>query len=173
MIAVINQDNVIINIIDKEIPNTNNQRILYPWLKLWDVYDAVEPLWYAKERYIKAAGAKFASRRDAVRFVELGDVTYGFDSAVDDITNFMAAFTPLLVNKTGAVFYKVWLSATEKSVVELNYEEMLASYNEVRSSQLEAYAWYEEIKSKLLAANDQEELEEIFPLGGQDYGNQS
>ena len=85
----------------------------------------------------------------------------------------MAAFTPLLVNKTGTVFYKVWLSATDKSVVELNYEEMLAAYNEVRRSQLEAYAWYEEIKSKLLAAKDQEELEGIFPLGGQDYGNQS
>lgn len=173
MIAVINSENVIINIIDKEIPNANNQRILYPWLNLWDVYDPAEPLWYAKERYIKAAGAEFASRRDAVRFVEFGDVTYGFDCAVDDITNFMAAFTPLLVNKTGTVFYKVWLNTMDKAVVELNYEQMLASYNEVRRSQLEAYAWYEEIKSKLLASKDQEELEAIFPLGGLKDGDQS
>lgn len=173
MIAVINQDNVIINIIDQEIPTANNQRLLYPWLKLWDVYNAKEPLHYMRERYVKATGVEFSSRRDAIRWIDIGGVTYGFDSAVDDITNFMAAFTPLLVDKIGTVYYKVWLNATDKSVVELNYEEMLAAYNEVRRSQLEAYAWYEEIKSKLLAAKDQEELEGIFPLGGQDYGNQS
>lgn len=164
MFCTLDDDNRIMAVFEQNFPPIEKHAVGYPWSKVGDVYDAAEPLWYAKERYIKAAGADFSSRRDAVRFVELGDVTYGFDCAVDDITNFMAAFTPLLVNKTGTVFYKVWLNTMDKAIVELNYEQMLASYNEVRRSQLEAYAWYEEIKNKLLASKDQKELEAIFPL---------
>jgi hypothetical protein len=79
----------------------------------------------------------------------------------------MAAYTPLLVAKSGSTHYKVWFTDTTKGVVERNYEQMLAVYNTVRESQLEAYAWYEGIKVQLKAAESIEELEQIYPLGGE------
>ena len=135
----------------------------------WD-YDGInftdpniETLDEAKARYINAAGAEFARRRDSIRWVD----GYGYDCEPGDITNFMAAYTPLLVAKSGSTHYKVWLTKTTKGVVERNYEQMLAVYNTVRESQLEAYAWYEGIKVQLQAAESIEELEQIYPLGGE------
>lgn len=115
-----------------------------------------------KPRYINAAGKEFARRRDAIRWVD----GYGFDCQSEDITNFMAAFTPLLVAGSGSVYYKVWLTETTKGVVERNYEQMLTAYTAVRTSQLEAYSWYEGIKTQLQAATKIEDLKTIFPLGG-------
>ena len=46
---------------------------------------------------------------------------------------------------------------------------MKKAYDTVRSSQLAAYAWYEDIKAKLLAVTEVEgkaKLEEVFPIGG-------
>lgn len=122
----------------------------------------IETLDEAKARYINAAGKEFARRRDAIRWVD----GYGYDCQSEDITNFMAAFTPLLVAGTGCVYYKVWTSETTKGVIERNYEQMLTVYNAVRSNQLEAYSWYEGIKAQLLAATIIAELEQIFPWGG-------
>lgn len=129
----------------------------------WRPHVEVETLDQAKERYISSAGSEFAKRRDAIRWVD----NYGYDCAAEDITNFMAAYTPLLVAKSGSTHYKVWFTDTTKGVVERNYEQMLAVYNTVRESQLEAYAWYEGIKVQLKAAESIEELEQIYPLGGE------
>ena len=115
-------------------------------------------------------GAKFAEERDKIRFVTLKEeikdneataipaVVYGFDCAPEDITNFMAAFTPLMVAKSGATAYKVWLNEDRKGIVELTYEDMQKVYNEVRSSQLFAYAKYEEKRQEVLAATTTEEV---------------
>ena len=121
-----------------------------------------ETLDEAKARYTNAAGKEFARRRDAIRWVD----GYGYDCQSEDVTNFMAAFTPLLVAGSGSVYYKVWLTETNKGVVERNYEQMQTVYNAVRSSQLDAYSWYEGIKAQIHAANTIEDLEMIFPLGG-------
>lgn len=123
----------------------------------------IETLDEAKTRYTKAAGAEFARRRDAIRWVD----GYGYDCQSEDITNFMATFTPLLVAKSGTVFYKVWTSETEKAVVERSYEQLLEVYNTVRTEQMEAYAWYETIKANLQAAESIEELKQIYLLGGE------
>lgn len=122
----------------------------------------IETLDEAKARYMKAAGAEFARRRDAIRWVD----GYGYDCQSEDITNFMAAFTPLLVAGSGSVYYKVWTSEATKGVVERSFEQMQAVYNAVRSNQLEAYSWYEGIKARLTAAETIKDLELIFPLGG-------
>lgn len=114
----------------------------------------------AKARYMKAAGAEFARRRDAIRWVD----GYGYDCQSEDMTNFMAAFTPLLVAETGSVYYKVWLTETTKGVVERTFKQMQTVYNSVRTSQLEAYSWYEKIKAQLNAATTIEELETIYPM---------
>ena len=112
-----------------------------------------------KQQKLQEAGREFATRRDAIRWV--GE--YGFDCTVEDITNFMAAFTPLLVEKTGTVYYKVWLGLDEqkKGIVQLSYEQMQAVYDAVRVGQLEAYAWYETIKAMILACETAEDLDAI------------
>ena len=161
MICVVDENNQIINIVNAEYPVENNERLCYPWSRLWDTYTDIEPLGYAKERYIKATGAEFAKRRDAIRFIDVGGKTYGFDCASDDITNFMAAYTPLLTKGTGTTFYKVWLTDTTKGMVEFNAEQLTAVYADVRSGQMAAYAWYEEIKARIEAATTVEELNSI------------
>lgn len=146
-----------------------NERKCYLWNKSGTLYTIKEPLAYARNRYIDAAGAEFAKRRDEVHWIEIAGVTYGFDCAPEDITNFMAAYTPLMVEKSGTTGYKVWLDKDEKGFVKLDYEGMKKAYDTVRSSQLAAYAWYEDIKAKLLAVTEAEgkdKLQEVFPIGG-------
>lgn len=99
----------------------------------------------------------FAIKRDAIRWVN----GYGFDCAADDITNFMAAYTPLLVAGEGSAQYKVWLTEETKGIVTLTLDDMTSVYNTVRASQLEAYAWYETVKAQIEAAGTQEELNAI------------
>lgn len=169
MICIVDENNKITNIINKLYPTENNERQYYPWNRLLDQYTDVEPFDYAKNRYIKAAGAEFAKRRDAIRFIDVGGVTYGFDCASDDITNFMAAYTPLMLNQDGETVYKVWLDKDKKGLVMFSYAGMKKAYDTVRSSQLAAYAWYEDIKAKLIAvteAEGKEKLEEIYPMEG-------
>lgn len=122
----------------------------------------IETLDEAKARYTKSAGGEFARRRDAIRWVD----GYGYDCQSEDITNFMAAFTPLLVAGSGSVYYKVWTGETTKGVIERNYEQMLAAYTAVRTSQLEAYSWYEGIKAQINSdtITKIEELEQIYPI---------
>ena len=138
-------------------------KTMLPDVMTWRPHVEVETLDQAKARYVSSAGSEFAKRRDVIRWVD----GYGYDCEPGDITNFMAAYTPLLVAKSGSTHYKVWLTETTKGVVERNYEQMLAVYNTVRESQLEAYAWYEAIKANLQAAESIEELKQIYPLGGE------
>lgn len=161
MICILDESNQIINIVNTDTILKDDERPFYPWNRLWDTYADVEPFEYAKERYIKAAGAEFAKRRDAIRFIDVGGKTYGFDCASDDITNFMAAYTPLLIKGTGTGFYKVWLTDTTKGMVELTVEQLTSVYDDVRSGQMAAYAWYEEVKARIEAATTVEELNSI------------
>lgn len=168
MICILDENNQIINIVNTDIITADNERQYYPWNQLWKQYTDIEPFDYAKNRYIGAAGAEFAKRRDEVRWIEIAGVTYGFDCAPEDITNFMAAYTPLMVKQDGETGYKVWLDKDKKGLVKLDYEGMKKAYDTVRSSQLAAYAWYEDIKAKLLdvaEAEGKEKLEEVFPIG--------
>lgn len=115
-----------------------------------------------KEAKIKEASALFAKRRDAIRFIDLpSGKNYGFDCASEDITNFMAAYTPLMIEKSGSTGYKVWLNQTTKGLVTLDYADMKYTYNTVRTSQLEAYTWYEAIKLQFNACTTKEELDNI------------
>lgn len=162
-ICVLDKDDVIINVLEAPYMFEANQRKFYEWNVIGNAYNDTEPLEHSKARYISSAGAEFAKRRDGIRWID----GYGYDCEPVDIINFMAAFTPLLVAKSGAVLYKVWTSETEKAVVERSYEQLLEVYNTVRTEQMEAYAWYETIKANLQAANSIEELEQIYPLGGE------
>lgn len=115
-----------------------------------------------KAAKIKEAGTLFAQKRDTVRFIDLpSGKNYGFDCAPEDITNFMAAYTPLMIEKSGGTGYKVWLNQTNKGLVTLDYADMKFTYDTVRTSQLEAYMWYEAIKVQINVCTTKEELDNI------------
>lgn len=119
------------------------------------------PLERCKEIMQTKAGITFSQKRDSIRWLDIDENKYGFDCASEDITNFMAAYTPLLTAGTGTVFYKVWLSETEKGIVELTTDNMTAVYTAVRSGQMAAYTWYEAKKSEIQNAEDIKALLEI------------
>lgn len=119
-----------------------------------------------KENKLSEAKQEFARKRDAVRFVKVDDInTYGFDCASEDITNFLAAYTALTNNvtksSTNTTMYKVWLNETDKGIVELNLEQMNKVFDTVRNSQFEAYAWLEQIQTKIDVCQSKEDLDAI------------
>lgn len=132
---------------------------MFPELTSWREHiEPAQSLDELKAAKLNLAGAEFAKRRDCIRWI--GE--YGFDCAVEDISNFMAAFTPLLVAKSGNVLYKVWLDEQTKGIADLSYMQMQEAYDTVRNSQMAAYAWYEAIKAQILACSTAEELDEII-----------
>ncbi len=115
-----------------------------------------------KNTALTKAKRSFAKKRDAIRWVN----GYGYDCAAEDITNFMAAYTPLLVQGAGAAQYKVWLTEQTKGIITLSLDDMTRVYHAVRTSQLEAYAWYETIKAQLESAQTEDELAAVLAEAG-------
>lgn len=117
-----------------------------------------------KEIKLSEAKQEFARKRDAIRWVQIDDINiYGFDCASEDITNFLAAYTFLdtQVEKSNTTMYKVWLDKENKGIVELNLEQMSKVFDIVRNSQFEAYAWLEQIQTKIEGCQSKEDLEAI------------
>lgn len=166
MICEIDENNIIKNIINTEYMLAANQRKYYLWNVLGDIYSDVEPFAYMQQRLYTAIGAEFANRRDAVRWINLPSGNrYGFDCAVEDISNFMAAYTPLLIAGSGETGYKVWKSENEKGLVILTFDDMQAAYTYVRESQLSAYAWLASSQAKINAvteADGEKKLQAVF-----------
>ena len=161
MKCILDKDAIIVNIVDD-----NNiwqgEKIYYPWTKIGNVYTDIEPFAYMQQRLYNALGLEFASRRDAVRWINLPSGNrYGFDCAVEDISNFMAAYTPLLIAGNGETGYKVWKSVTEKGLVILTFEDMQAAYTYVRESQLSAYAWLASSQAKINAVTETDGKEKL------------
>lgn len=162
MLCVVNENNVIVNIINGDMPNNDIERLYYGWNEVGIEYTETEPFTYMQQRLYNALGAEFASRRDAVRWINLPSGNrYGFDCAVEDISNFMAAYTPLLIAGSGETGYKVWKSETEKGLVILTFSDMQAAYNYVRESQLSAYAWLATSQNKIDTVSEAEGKEKL------------
>ena len=127
------------------------------------VFEApTKPFEMAKAEKITEAGALFAQKRDARRFVKLDENRYyGFDCASEDITNFLARWTPLAMMGGGESQYKVWLNETEKDLVMLSLADYNLVYQVVSASQLEAYDWYKVVQTQIKACTTKEELEAI------------
>lgn len=166
MLCVTNEEKFIENIIVGEIPKDKNEKSYYPWSQLGDIYTDIEPFAYMQQRLYNELGSEFAKRRDAVRWINLPSGNrYGFDCAVEDISNFMAAYTPLLIAGSGETGYKVWKSETEKGLVILTFDDMQAAYTYVRESQLSAYAWLASSQAKINAvieADGKEKLQAVY-----------
>lgn len=150
------ENHKIINIVDDSSPWIGS-KAYYPWHRIGDVYTDIEPFSYMQQRLCTELGAEFANRRDAARWINLPSGNrYGFDCAVEDISNFMAAYTPLLIAGSGETGYKVWQSETEKGLVILTFADMQAAYTYVRESQLSAYAWLSASQAKINAVTETE-----------------
>lgn len=166
MICLINKKNKIVNIINSDFPGNNSEKNYYPWNRLGEIYTDIEPFAYMQQRLYNELGKEFASRRDAVRWINLPSGNrYGFDCAVEDISNFMAAYTPLLIAGSGETGYKVWKSETEKGLVILTFADMQAAYTYVRESQLSAYTWLASSQAKINAvteADGKEKLQAVY-----------
>lgn len=106
------------------------------------------------------AGAVFAQKRDAIRQIQLSNgVTYGFDCANEDITNFMASWKAAEVS--GSTPYKVWNTDGGKGMITMQLTDFDTVFNAVRTSQLEAYAWYNGVDAQIKAATTAAEIEAI------------
>lgn len=162
MLCVTNEKKIIENIIVGEIPKDKNEKSYFPWNQIGDFYTDIEPFAYMQQRLYNELGAEFATRRDAVRWINLPSGNrYGFDCAVEDISNFMAAYTPLLIAGSGETGYKVWKSETEKGLVILTFDDMQAAYTYVRESQLSAYAWLASSQAKINAVTEADGKEKL------------
>ncbi len=166
-----NQECCVINKNFKEYPNSmfenyiNNIQIYLSAKEKREYVPPKEPtLDELKEAKSQKAGEVFATKRDAIRWVKVDDSnTYGFDCASEDITNFLAAYTFLdtQVEKSNTTMYKVWLDKENKGIVELNLEQMSKVFNDVRTSQFEAYALLEQIQAQIKACKSKEDLDAI------------
>lgn len=162
MICVLNNKNEIVNIANRNNILADNEKVYFPWNGVGDIYTDVEPFSYMQQRLYNELGKEFANRRDAVRWINLPSGNrYGFDCAVEDISNFMAAYTPLLIAGSGETGYKVWKSETEKGLVVLTFEDMQAAYTYVRASQLSAYAWLSASQAKINVVTEAEGKEKL------------
>ena len=107
-----------------------------------------------------AAGAAFAAKRDAIRFVKISNGnTYGFDCANEDITNFMANWKAAELD--GQTEHKVWLDETTKGMVVMQPADFKTVFDIANKSQKEAYVWYGEVAARIAAATSKEELDAI------------
>lgn len=131
--------------------------------------DEYPPLKRCKEIMRTQAGMRFAHKRDATRWIELGGTAYGIDCAPEDITNFMAAKDLLrddISNWDGSgeaprTFYKVWLSETTKDKIFCTMKQLIKIQRVIRDSQLSAYMWYESKKAEINKAENMELLLKI------------
>ena len=115
----------------------------------------------AENKAIKltTAGAAFATKRDAIRWITVSAGNYGFDCASEDITNFLAASKA--AELAGSTQHKVWLTATTKGLISLTAADCTAVFTAVRDSQFSDYSWYEDIKARINACTTQAELDAI------------
>lgn len=139
-------------------------RKMLPEIVSWQ--ERTEPLDEAKARYMKAAGAEFANRRDAITWTQHETGLYGYDRKSDDVTNFLAAMKRAELGlDTG---FNVYVgSVGPKQFLPHTYDMFKVVLEQSANEQIAAYQWYEGIKSQLQAAASIEELEQIYPLGGE------
>ena len=146
-----------------------NENIYEPFeIKLVDgaIVVITETLDQAKTRYIADAGLKFAKRRDAITWTQHEVGLYGYDRKPEDVTNFLAAMKRAELGlETG---FNVYVgSIGPKQFLPHTYDMFKVVLEQSANEQISAYHWFEGIKEQLQAANSIEELEQIYPLGGE------
>ncbi|MHC1714950.1 MAG: hypothetical protein AB9858_05050 [Acidaminococcaceae bacterium] len=126
----------------------------------------IETLDEAKIRYTKAAGSEFACRRDVITWTQHEVGLYGYDRKPEDVSNFLAAMKRSELGlETG---FNVYVGGVgPKQFLSHTYEMFKVVLEQSANEQISAYQWYEGVKSQLQVATSIEELEQIYPLGGE------
>lgn len=108
MIAVV-KDNIIVNLISGDRPTGQDQRIAYPWSRLWAEYTDEMPLDYAKQAKV----AEMKGQRDAAEVmpIEVGGYRYDYDDKARERIN--AAIIAL--DGTAAVLS--WTTADQQEAI--------------------------------------------------------
>ena len=164
MICVLDDNNIIVNIITGEITGTNECNF-YEGCEVGKVYDFVN---YAKQRYIEAAGAEFARRRDAITWTQHEVGLYGYDRKPEDVTNFLAAMKRAEIGLSTGFNVYVNNADNPKQFLPHTYDMFKVVLEQSANEQIVAYQWYEGIKGQLNADTVKTivDLEAIFPLNG-------
>lgn len=154
MICIVDQSNKIINIINALRPAKANERVYYPWCRLWEQYTEAEPLWYAKQRKT----AEFKARRDSqeVAPIEYNGHSYDYDSKARERIN--AAISALDQQGDGAKIN--WTTAdNEDAVVTAQDLRMIIASVAARSNKL--HTAYRIAKAQVEAASTAEEVRAV------------
>ena len=156
-IAII-EDGIVINIIESPVIYADDQKICYDWTQLREPYTDVEPLEYAKLRYIKAAKAYRDAQEVAVITYNNNDYDYDV-KARERLRVARQAFADSSMESIS------WTTASDTDVT-LTVTDFAAinSLATTRSNTL--HVTYRETKAKLETATTIEELEQIYPLKG-------
>lgn len=165
-IELLNADGEVVTQVETNDPAAEFEHFkkMLPEIVSWQ--EKTEPLDEARTKYIKAAGAEFANRRDAITWTQHETGLYGYDRKSDDVTNFLAAMKRAELGlDTG---FNVYVgSVGPKQFLPHTYDMFKVVLEQSANEQIAAYQWYEGIKSQLQAAASIEELEQIYPLGGE------
>lgn len=154
MICIVDQNNKIINIVNAPCPIKANERVYYPWSRLWEQYTDVEPLWHAKQRKT----AEFKARRDSqeVAPIEYNGHSYDYDSKARERIN--AAIIAL--DQQGADADIAWTTADDNdvTVTAADLRAVIAAVA-VRSNAL--HVKYRKAKAQIEAAGSAEEVNAV------------
>lgn len=151
MIAVV-KDNIIVNLISGDRPTGQDQRIAYPWSRLWSEYTDEMPLDFAKQ--VKVAEMK--SQRDAAEVmpIEVGGYIYDYDDKARERIH--AAIVAL--DGTGTTLS--WTTAEQQeSIVDAEALKNIVRAAAVRSNAL--HVMYRDLKAQVESVTTKEEVELI------------
>ena len=166
IIELLNNVNELITRVETNDPAAEFEHFkkMIPEIVSWR--EATETLDQAKARYISAVGAEFAKRRDSITWTQHEVGLYGYDRKPEDVTNFLAAMKRAELGlDTG---FNVYVgSVGPKQFLPHTYDMFKVVLEQSANEQISAYQWYEGIKGQLQAVNSIEELEQIYPLGGE------
>ena len=156
-IAII-ADGIVKNIIEAPMIYEDNQKPCYDWTQLRETYTAVEPLEYAKLRYIKAAKAY----RDVQ---EVAAITYkGNDYDYDAKARERLGIARQALTDSNAESIE-WTTA-DGTDVTLTVADFAGINGTVALRSNTLHIDYRETKAKLLSAKSVGELEQIYPIEG-------
>lgn len=154
MICTINEDNIIINIVDSEIKNSN-QCIYYPWNSIGEKYTDEMPLDYAKSARI----SELKRARDTLETTPIiyQGYTFDYDSKARERIN--AAI--VVLEDAGAGASLTWTTADDKDV-KVTASDLRGVIAAVAMRSDKLHTDYREAKAKVEAATSEEELDKII-----------
>lgn len=151
MIAIV-KDNIIVNLVSGDRPTAPDQRIAYPWSRLWAEYTDAMPLDYAK----RAKKALLKETRDTLEVepIIVGAHTFDYDEKARE--RIQAAIVAL--DGTGTTLS--WTTAEQQeAVVDADALKNIVRASAVRSNAL--HVMYRELKAQVESATTVEEVEAV------------